>query len=67
MIYVDHSISAPPRSVAHNCSRDIILAAIIFFFFLQILFILESALAKPYRLLLYAFLAPPPKPHNLGD
>ena len=47
-------------------SRDKILAAI-GFFFLQILFILESALAKPYRFLLYAFLTPPPKPHNLCD
>ena len=45
-------------------SRDRILAAIVFFF-LQILFILESALAKPYRFLLYAFLTPPPKLHNL--
>ena len=49
---------------SHN--RDRIVAMIVFFF-LQILFILESAFAKPYRLLLYAFLAPPPKPHNLGD
>ena len=42
-------------------SGDWIVAAIIFFFFLQILFILESSLAKPYRFLLYALFGSSPK------